>query len=550
MPTIIQIKRGDEADMPTLAEGEPAFTLDTHKLFIGDGAINHEIGGGGSGDVTAASAFGTDNRVIRSDGAGKGVQASSMTIEDTGNATVSGTITASNLSGTNTGDQTITLTGDVTGSGTGSFAATISDNAVTDAKLADMPAYSFKGNPTGSTASPQDIVDGTLTSETPASGDQIVAFRSSAAGEMVTFDFDDFGGAAWTESNQTADFNVGTTDRVIYTVGAVTGGYTGSCAVPAASTNSGKMFAIKLTKDFVSATPLTVLAGFTASGNANDKIDNVYSIVLRKSGDCVVFYSNGTHHMIIADNRELTLAEGGWTPSTGTWAYASADSPTFTLTVDRDVTSEIGVGNKIKLTQTTAKYFIVTAISYSSPNTTITLYGGTDYTLANAAISSPCYSYLKSPVGFPMSPAKWTVKVTDANDKQITTPTLNTWYGGANAFSTGGNITISVPIGVWRIGWSAYQYVLDTSATITTMEATLSSSNNSESDEELTASIGGNGASSTMTVRQTTRAETIVTLAAKTTYYLLLRTETTGMTDLNLAGTNRASIITAECVYL
>lgn len=36
-----------------------------------------------------------------------------------------GTVTGSNLSGTNTGDQTITLTGDVTGSGTGSFAATL-----------------------------------------------------------------------------------------------------------------------------------------------------------------------------------------------------------------------------------------------------------------------------------------------------------------------------------------------------------------------------------------------------------------------------------------
>jgi beta-lactamase superfamily II metal-dependent hydrolase len=32
------------------------------------------------------------------------------------------------LSGSNSGDQTITLTGDVTGSGTGSFAATIANN--------------------------------------------------------------------------------------------------------------------------------------------------------------------------------------------------------------------------------------------------------------------------------------------------------------------------------------------------------------------------------------------------------------------------------------
>jgi len=54
-----------------------------------------------------------------------------------------GTITGSNitsgatLSGINTGDQTITLTGPVTGSGKGSFATTISDNAITSAKIAD-----------------------------------------------------------------------------------------------------------------------------------------------------------------------------------------------------------------------------------------------------------------------------------------------------------------------------------------------------------------------------------------------------------------------------
>ena len=45
--------------------------------------------------------------------------------------TVTGAITGSNLSGTNTGDQTITLTGDVTGTGTGSFATTLASTAVT-----------------------------------------------------------------------------------------------------------------------------------------------------------------------------------------------------------------------------------------------------------------------------------------------------------------------------------------------------------------------------------------------------------------------------------
>ena len=42
----------------------------------------------------------------------------------------------SNLSGTNTGDQTITLTGDVTGSGAGSFATTVAEGAVTQHEAA------------------------------------------------------------------------------------------------------------------------------------------------------------------------------------------------------------------------------------------------------------------------------------------------------------------------------------------------------------------------------------------------------------------------------
>ena len=44
------------------------------------------------------------------------------------------------LSGVNTGDQTITLTSDVTGSGTGSFAATIANDAVTYAKMQNVSA--------------------------------------------------------------------------------------------------------------------------------------------------------------------------------------------------------------------------------------------------------------------------------------------------------------------------------------------------------------------------------------------------------------------------
>lgn len=69
----------------------------------------------------------------------------------------SGTVTGSNLSGTNTGDQTITLTGDVTGSGTGSFAATIANNAVTNGKLAQVTTGTIKGRVTAGTGNVEDL---------------------------------------------------------------------------------------------------------------------------------------------------------------------------------------------------------------------------------------------------------------------------------------------------------------------------------------------------------------------------------------------------------
>jgi hypothetical protein len=80
----------------------------------------------GGGTVTSVNATGSN-----------GVTVGGVPITSTGTIAIglgditptsvaaTGTVTGSNLSGTNTGDQTITLTGDVTGSGTGSFAATL-----------------------------------------------------------------------------------------------------------------------------------------------------------------------------------------------------------------------------------------------------------------------------------------------------------------------------------------------------------------------------------------------------------------------------------------
>lgn len=63
---------------------------------------------GGAGDVTAASAFANDNRLLRSDGTGKGSQASAITVDDSGNTSGVGTLACGAL--TATGNSTITGT--------------------------------------------------------------------------------------------------------------------------------------------------------------------------------------------------------------------------------------------------------------------------------------------------------------------------------------------------------------------------------------------------------------------------------------------------------
>lgn len=97
----------------------------------------------------------------------------------------------------------------------------------------------------------------------------------------------------------------------------------------------------------------------------------------------------------------MVLAAGaapdGWTPAPETWTYASST----TFTVSGDLTEQFSKGTRIKLTQTTTKYFVVFRSAYSAGTTTVTISGGDDYSLANAAISNRYYSYAANPRGYP-----------------------------------------------------------------------------------------------------------------------------------------------------
>jgi hypothetical protein len=72
------------------------------------------------------------------------------------------------------------------------ISAVIDSHAISNGKMAQMPDYSIKANPTGGALDVQDIQVGDVTQETPIKGDYILGWLST--GELRKYDFTDFAG--------------------------------------------------------------------------------------------------------------------------------------------------------------------------------------------------------------------------------------------------------------------------------------------------------------------------------------------------------------------
>lgn len=235
----------------------------------------------------------------------------------------------------------------------------------------------------------------------------------------------------------------------------------------------------------------------------------------------------------------------GWTSTAVTLTYSSADDPTYVVSTASDLTGSISVGMKMKFTNnSTTFYGIVTAITSG----TITLYGGTDYDVANSAITAVYYSSHKAPLGFPMDPTKWTVITSDTSDRSVSC-SATTWTNINSAHN------IIIPIGVWD-----FEYDVDGFADRTTAgtgdggTVTYSTANNSESDQQLTSFVGyyGSAVANTSDIigGHAHRRKTLV-LASKTTYYLNAYMQNAGTFYVNAGQTyGGATVAKAVCAYL
>jgi hypothetical protein len=255
---------------------------------------------------------------------------------------------------------------------------------------------------------------------------------------------------------------------------------------------------------------------------------------------------SGTTGITYPDNTNQTTAYLMWIPL-ATCSYTFSDAPTFQFLLPNDANLYLSLGSKIQLTQSaTVKYFIVTAIgAYSGSTTLITVYGGTDYTLTNNTITAASYSNMKSPLGFPLNPEKWTVLFMDTTTTWGTGgTTANAWYYLLNSVPAAAGLL--VPVGMWVISYTIPMYIAATAGTATYALVTLTTSA-TELDKKYTTVVYN---SSNANLATLTNGNHVITQTVKTWWYFMVSSLFSGCTALQ-AGYTRGSVeIRALCAYL
>ena len=139
--------------------------------------------------------------------------------------------------------------------------------------------------------------------------------------------------------------------------------------------------------DVAKTTPLSNPIILDSQGKKQVFAEGLYKFVVKDSSDNTLYtLDNLTYGTAIVDSQGYTLVNE-------TWTYASAS----TVTVPTGAASRFQVGDKVKFTNSTVKYFYIKTVA----DTLLTLTGGTDYTVANAAISGIYTSRDDLPYDFP-----------------------------------------------------------------------------------------------------------------------------------------------------
>lgn len=252
--------------------------------------------------------------------------------------------------------------------------------------------------------------------------------------------------------------------------------------------------------------------------------------------------SDASGLFVIAQN------ETGWFDAGETWVYAGADAPSFFFAVIGDKTARYSPGMRVRLKQGGSYvYFIMTLVAYDAGSglTTVTIYGGTTYTLANATITDNSFSWAKVPAGFPADMTLWTVSVIDTGDRSQAAPTNGTWYNP-------GAVTMVIPPGVWQVSYQVTVKADYGGGNKVDGRATFSTAANTESDAQWTAGNEQDDTDGTQTRTTATffRAK-VLSLTVKTSYFMNAQVKQNGGTSLVFQGATMApTVLRAICALL
>jgi hypothetical protein len=171
MAATIRIKRTATSNRPaSLKNSEMAFIEGSSILVIGTGTSGEnaasiiDIGGTGaflglanSLTQTAAGTYTFSGGVTFSSTVALGASATATTPTSSDNSTTIATTAYVKAQNYLTANQTVTLSGDATGSGTTAITVTVANDAITNAKLANMATATIKGRASAGTGDPEDL---------------------------------------------------------------------------------------------------------------------------------------------------------------------------------------------------------------------------------------------------------------------------------------------------------------------------------------------------------------------------------------------------------
>lgn len=257
---------------------------------------------------------------------------------------------------------------------------------------------------------------------------------------------------------------------------------------------------------------------------------------------------SGTYIVLGTVGGSGSVSVGGWN-ALNACTFVSTDNPTGVIDITGDCRSDLKEGMRLKFDN--GGYTICAIVTYINPalqsgKTRVTFLHemgpGTNQALhlmVNSVITNPYYSTVKCPKGFPSEPDKWTITISDNQNRLTNSPTANTWYNAISGY---------IHPGAWRINTFGVGYEARAASGSTDIQLTLSTANNSESNA---AYSDATGISNAVAIKISLKPKTnILSLTAKALYYLNYLTTTAGISTVGLAGTSAPSSITAECAYL